>query len=179
MSTRLYWTNLRNAANNMYRPIQSTYYWSVGRKSEYMREESNESNEHIEPSITSESDKPSQHCGTTCHRNRDSACSGTDHCHVNACKHRTDGECDKCKCFNCTCDKDRELPNKHGDSCTCPSCRDYNEYTEYTATIIDPERERSSTGIWIGNELRAFEQADFRSTNTTEHITGIPAGVTI
>ena len=160
----------------MSRPVRSTYFWSMGRERKHLREESNKPNERIKSNIASESDKSDEHCSTACHRNRDTACSGTDHCYVNACEHGTDTECANCKCFNCTCNKDRELPSKHGDSCTCPVCRDFNDYT---TAIADPQRERSSTGIWIGNELRTTQCTDTDATSTIEYITGIPTGATI
>ena len=171
MSNRLYWTNIRNTASNVFRPLQPTYYWSVGRGKQHLREEHDESDQRVESSVASESDKSDEHCGTTCHRNRDTACSGADHCHVNACKHRADTEC-----TNCTCDKDGDLPSKHGDSCTCPSCRDYNEYTEYIST---PKRERFSSRIRPGDEFRITELSDCNATDPIEHITGIQSGVTI
>lgn len=172
MSTRLYWTNSRSTANNMYRPVQSTYYWSMGRNSKYLREELNESDERVESSVSvqsDKSDKSSNYGGATCPRSTDASCPVSNYC--------SDRECPHCKCYNCTCNI--EHTNDHGEHCSCPQCRDYNDYADHIANVADPERERTSTGIWIGNELRAYEQTDSATANSIEHITGIPTGVTI
>lgn len=155
----------------MSRPVRTTYFWSMGRDAKHMREELNEPNERVESSERDESDKPNKYSSTPCPRRDDPTCPVGNYC--------SDRECPKCKCYNCTCDENRDLPNPHGDSCTCPNCRNYNDYTEHIAKLIDPERERSSTGIWIGNELRTFKQTDNGTTNDVEYITGISAGVTI
>ena len=158
MSRWVHGANNRAAAINLSRPLQPTYFWSLGRNAEYMRQIFNERDERSEPSLTSESNQSSEHSGT-CHRNRTTPCSGSSHCNVNACKHQSSSECADCKCYNCDCDGDKERDN-------------------HTA-IADHQRERTSTGIWIGNELGTTQRSDTISTDPIEYITGIPTGVTI
>ena len=165
MSTRLYWTNIRSAANNVLRPVQPTNYWRMGRSSEQLRDVAAQSDEHIESDFSGQSCQSNEYAGT-CHRNRATACSGNNHCYANGCGHQTDTgsdeghsdtECNDCKCYNCDCgDEDGTTPST-------PSA----------------ERERTSTGIWIGNELGAYQRADQISAAGIEHITGIPTGVAI
>lgn len=163
MSRWLHGANNRAAAINLSRPLQPTYFWSLGRDAKYMRQIFNERDERSEPSLTSESDQPNYHAATACPRSSDASCTVRNYCTNDDCRSKSRNE-------------DGKLPNQHGDSCTCPVCRDYNDYT---TAVIDPQRERTSTGIWIGNELRAAEQTDHGAADTVEYITGIQSGVTV
>ena len=72
-----------------------------------------------------------------------------------------------------------ELPNNHGSSCSCPLCREYLEYVEYTATISS-EGQGHSSGVWISNESRNFKQPSPAPTrDDVEYVTGLQPGVTI
>lgn len=161
-----------NANTNIFvpRPIQSTYFWSMGRDKQHLHEESNESDQCVKSDIASESIESGQQHSCTSHAAR------TCNCPAGTCADNDDRECAHCKCFNCTCDKDGNLPNKHGDSCTCPSCRDYNDYAEYISTS---QRERVSSRIRPGDEFRNAELSDHNATDPIEHITGIQSGVTV
>lgn len=160
------------AANfNMSNALRAASVGRLDRNRQHLREERDEPDQHIESSIASKSNKPSQYSGAACPRRDDTTCPVSNYC--------SDRECPHCKCFNCTCNKDGDLPNPHGEYCSCPSCRSYNDYAEHIANVADPERERSSTGIWIGNELRTSECSSSDATDTIEYITGISTGVTI
>lgn len=159
---------INNSAANflLSRPIRfASVGWFMGRDKQHMQAINDEPNERGQSSIASESTQPSKH---TCpsHHNRTCDCP-SGNCADN------DGECGTCKCFNCNCEQDGNLPSQHSDSCTCPVCRDYNDYT---TAIISPQRERTSTGIWIGNELRAAEYTNTDAANSIEYITGLSAG---
>lgn len=152
MSRGLCRANNTNAHFIVSRPVRTTYFWGLGRNTRFVREESAKPDQHVESSVSSESAQPSQYASDT--------------------------ECPNCRCFNCTCN-DGSLPNPHGDSCTCPNCREYADYTAHIADLIDPQRERSSTGIWIGNELRSTECANTDATTRTNNNVGLPTGATV
>ena len=163
MSRWLHGTNNRAAAINLSRPLQPTYFWSLGRDAEYVRQITNECDKRNEPSLTNKSDQSNHNAAATCPRSSDASCTVRNYCANDDCGNKTRNE-------------DGKLPNQHGDSCTCPVCRDYNDYT---TAVIDPQRERTSTGIWIGNELRTSECSSSDATDTIEYITGIQSGVTV
>ena len=158
MSARLYRTNSRSAANNVLRPVQSTSYWRMGRSIEQLRDGASQSIEHDKSRFSGQSCQSDEYAGT-CHRNRSTKCSGNDHCYANGCGHPVDTECDDCKCYNCDCGN-----------------RDTDNATPSTPSA---ERERTSTGIWIGNELAAPQFTHPVSAAGIEYITGIPTGVTV
>lgn len=124
-----------------------------------------QSDEYIKSDFASQSCQSNEYAGA-CHRNRSTVCSGNDHCYANGCGHQTDTgsgeghvdtECNDCRCYNCDCG------NEDGTAASTPSA----------------ERERTSTGIWIGNELGAYQRADQISAAGIEYITGIPTGVAV
>lgn len=175
MSTRLYWSNNARQNINMFNSIQRTNMERLAYFTGYMRKEPDKSNEHVESSITSESGKSGKYASAICPRSSNSTCSVGNYC--------SNAECPKCRCFNCTC---TENGNKDGDNDFDDEHPKRNEYIPTvdellptTTTVTDPERERSSTGIWIGNELRAAQQPNTDAADTIEFITGIPTGVTV
>ena len=164
-----------NANTNIFvpGPIRSTYFWSMGRDKQHLRQESDQSDKRGESNIASESDKSCEHHSCTCHSAR------TCDCPAGTCADdNDDGECSTCKCYNCDCTSSN-LPNKHGDSCTCPSCRDYNDYADYISTSTDSQGKRSGSRVRPGDEFRTTELSDCNATDPIEHITGIQSGVTV
>jgi hypothetical protein len=83
-----------------------------------------------------------------------------------------------CNCPAGTCDDDNST-NLHVDGCVCSICREYNEYTSYTASV---RTEGQGAGSWIrlSDESRSAKQPDTNAARTNiEHITGIPTGTAI
>lgn len=152
MSRGLCRANNTNAHFIVSRPVRTTYFWGLGRNTKFLREESNKPDQRVESGVTNESAKPSQ---------------------------SSSAECPTCRCFNCDCGKDGSLPNPHGDSCSCPNCREYADYTAHIADLIDPQRERSSTGIWIGNELGSTECTNANAATTINNNAGLFTGATV
>lgn len=83
-----------------------------------------------------------------------------------------------CNCPTGTCDDDNST-NLHVEGCVCSICREYNEYTSYTASV---RTEGQGSGSWIrfSDESRNFKQSDTDATRTdVEYITGIRTGTAI
>jgi len=153
--------------------LQRTSVEQLDSNAGYMCKESNQRNEHEQSYKSCESNKSSEHATTAsaaCTCARASARNGG----------RT----------NCTCSssasgssssnsnsiaKDGDLPNPHGNTCSCPGCRGY---AEYTATF-NTKGEGVSSWLWISAEPRSFKQTDADATDRVEQCTGIPAGVTV
>jgi hypothetical protein len=132
---------------------------TMDRNTKHLHDESNQSGKRSKSNQSCESAQSDQY-GGTCHRNRDSVCSNGDHCYVDKCGHG------------------KQL-NLHVDGCICSICREYNEYTSYTASVRT-EGQGASSWIRFSDESRSFKQSDTVATRTNiEHITGIPTGTTI
>lgn len=130
--------------------------------------------ESIEPNQCDKSCEPGQSCGCT---TASSTCAGTCTCTTagtSACGRSTSTRASN---------KDRDLPNNHGDSCTCALCRDYTDYLNRDhydfAASIRTEGQGAGARIRVSNEPRTFKQTNNGSTSDVEHITGIPTGVTV
>jgi hypothetical protein len=88
---------------------------------------------------------------------------------------------DNARTNNCSAsgDNDGKLPNNHGTSCSCPLCREFIEYTSYTASV---RTEGQGTSSWIrfSDEFRDSKQSDTAAARTDiEYLTGIPTGTAI
>jgi len=141
--------------------LQRTSVERLDSNAGYMCKESNERNEHEQPYQSCESNKSSKYSDScTCARTNS-----------------RNGYRIPCKCgvTNSTRVKDGDLPNPHGNTCSCPGCRGY---AEYTATFSS-KGEGVSTWVWISAEPRSFKQTDADATDRVEQCTGIPAGVTV
>ena len=82
-----------------------------------------------------------------------------------------------CDCPAGTCDDNST--NLHVDGCICSVCREYNEYTSYTASLRT-EGQGASSWIRFSDESRSFKQPHSDAARTdVESVTGIPTGTTI
>lgn len=166
------------AANfNMSGSLRAAAGRTLGRNRELMRESSDQRNQYVEPSKSSESNQSDEYAGT-CHRNRDTKCSSGDHCYANACGHTPSPD-------TVIIGNDVIITNS-SDICNtqCNKCHptfcDHIErdYADYTASI---RTEGQGAGSWIrvSNEPRDFKRTDNTTRTDVEHVTGIPTGVTI
>jgi hypothetical protein len=160
------------AANfNMSRSLRAAAGRILDRDTEHVREECNKSDQHVESSQSVESSSVTSRTCTpaTCSCARTSTRNGYRipcACSISASRSSSS---------NSSSAKDGDLPNPHGTSCSCPSCRDY---AEYTATFSS-KGEGVSTWVRISNEPRSFKQTNADATDRIEQCTGIPAGVTV
>ena len=154
------------AANfNMSKSIRAAAGRILDRDNKHVREECNKSDQHVESSQSFESSSATAACaGTASPSTRaSSSSSGTS---------ASSGRSTAATSINT---KDGDLPNPHGTSCSCPSCRDY---AEYTATFSS-KGEGVSPWIRISNEPRSIKQTNTDAADRIEQCTGIPAGVTV
>jgi hypothetical protein len=145
------------AANfNLSNALRATSLGGLGRNVKQLHTESAKPSKRVESDKSCEPDKP--------YKPRNHGCPSH--------SSRT------CNCPTGACDDDNST-NLHVDGCICSICREYNEYTSYTASV---RTEGQGAGSWIrfSNESRSFKQPhpDAARTNI-EHITGIPTGTTI
>lgn len=158
------------AANfNMRNALQSARGRTLGGNNEHMHKVSNQSDQRVEPCEPIKSSS----CATS-----DTTCSRTPTCNEYGipCRHRGATSTSSEHTSASISAKDGELPNPHGASCSCPNCRDYNEYVNYTAST---SREDVSTWVRVSNEPRNFKQTNADATDRVEECTGIPTGVTV
>jgi hypothetical protein len=132
----------------------------MGRNGKQLQDGSDKSGKHIESNKSCEPDKPNKLGQHSCpsHPTR------------------------TCDCPAGTCD-DNYIGNKrvglHVEGCICSVCREYNEYTNYTASVRT-EGQGAGSRIWVSNEPRSAKQSDTVAARTNiEHITGIPTGTAI
>jgi hypothetical protein len=134
----------------------------MDRNAKYVHNESNQSGKCSESNQPSKSVKSDNECGS-------------------------DIDCLGCAPFSCAKYDpnsnhyigDIENRNLHVDGCICSICREYNEYTSYTASVRT-EGQGAGSRIWVSNEPRSAKQSDTTTTRTNvEHITGIPTGTAI
>ena len=144
------------AANfNLSNALRATSLGGLGRNSKQLHAESDQSGKCSESNQPSESVKPYKLGQRSCpsHPTR------------------------TCDCPAGTCDDNST--NLHVDGCICSVCREYNEYTSYTASVRT-EGQGAGSRIWVSNEPRSAKQSDTAAARTNiEHITGIPTGTTI
>jgi hypothetical protein len=141
---------------NLSNALRATSLGGLGRNVKQLHTKSDKPIEHIKSNKSCESDKPYK--------------SGTHGCPNHSTR--------TCNCPTGTCDDDNST-NLHVDGCICSICREYNEYTSYTASVRT-EGQGAGTRIRFSNESRSAKQPDTDATRTNiEHITGIPTGVTI
>ena len=148
------------AANfNLSNALRATSLGGLGRNVKQLHTESDKPSERVESDKPCKSNQSDQY-GGTCHRNRDTSCSNRDHCYVNKCNHG-------------------KSLNLHVDGCLCSVCREFHEYTSYTASV---RTEGQGAGSWIrfSNESRSFKQPHPDATRAdVESVTGIPTGIAI
>jgi hypothetical protein len=129
---------------------------SMGRNAKHLQDGSNKSGKCIESDKPSEPVKSNNECGS-------------------------DTDCLGCAPFSCARHdpNSNHFTNLHVDGCICSVCREYNEYTNYTASVRT-EGQGSSSRIRTSNESRSTKQPNTVAAGTdVEHTTGIPTGVTI
>ena len=129
---------------------------SLDRRDKHVQDGSNQSRKCIESNQSSESVKSSNECGS-------------------------DTDCLGCAPFSCARNdpNSKHYTNIHVEGCICSICREYHEYTSYTASIRT-EGQGFGARIRFSNESRSFKQPYPDATRTDiESVTGIPTGTTI
>jgi hypothetical protein len=144
----------------------------MDRNVKHMHAKSSESDQRVEPSKPIESSSCAT-SGAPCDR------SPTCNDYGIACRYSNSTSTDSIIAKHFGQASDGNLPNNHGSSCSCPLCREFIEYNEYTASV-GSEGQGSSSRIWLSDESRSFKQPHPDATGANiESVTGIPTGVTI
>jgi hypothetical protein len=151
------------AANfNMSGSLRAAAARTMDRGSRHVRESSNERDQHVESSQSSESGKlgNSTNGASSAATGRSSVIVGNDVIITDS-RDICDTECHKC----------------HPTFCDHIE-RDYLDYIS-NSSGIRTEGQGASSWIRVSNEPRHFERTDNTTRADVEHVTGIPTGVTI
>ena len=135
---------------------------TMGRKSKYLSEEPNKSDQHDK---SCESSEPSSVTADSC---TPATCS----C---ARASSRNGYRIPCACSGTTATSTKRNCTATNYECSCSACRSYAEYLSAT----DAKGQRIGSRIRDSVESRNFKQTNADSADSIERCTGIPAGVTV
>ena len=162
MSRGLCWGDNREQDVELRDTLQRAYVERLDSGTGHLRQESNQRNEHEQPFKSSQPNKSSKHDYNACSR----ASSRGDFVASRGANYNRGCTTDTNKTRNITI---------HDSGCSCPICREYDDYT----AAISTKGQSISSRIWHSSEPRAFKQTDSTTTDPVERCTGIPTGVTI
>ena len=141
------------ASFNLCNALRAPRMGRMGRDTKHMHIIANERDQHVESVKPCEPAQSCQH-GSTCHRNRNTACGAGNHCYANNCRHS----------------KDR--------SSTTDNILE-REYNKYITATRNTKGQNTSSGLRNSIEFRYSQRSSNATETDIEYITGIPAGTTI